>query len=360
MTGPVTLGVVGAGWRAEFFLRLAAALPEVETVGITVRHSESAAVANERWKVPAYLSPSELVARQRPQLVVVCVSPADNAAVVSDLVAAGIKVLCETPPAPDPAGLRTLWAAVGDAEAVQVAEQYLLMPGHAARREILRRGVIGEPTSAHVSSTHGYHAVSMLRGLLGVGCGTTEVRAVRFTAPLVDPLDRSGWTGDQTTHPAATTLATVDFGDNRSGLYDFTSGQWHNQLRFRRILVRGSRGELFDDAVVRLTGPQAIVASSIVRRQLGQDLNLDGHDTEHLSFDGEIIWRNRFLGQRWMDEEIAIATLLQDAARWAVGAGEGPYPLAEGCQDQLIAWAIDEAVRTGAPVRTGVEAWARP
>lgn len=358
MSGPVTLGVIGAGWRAEFFLRLAAALPDVRTVGVAVRRPEAAAAVRDRWGVPAHLSPAELIRRERPQLVVVCVGKAENAAIVADLATAGVKVLCETPPAPDAAGLRELWATTGATGNVHVAEQYLRMPGHAARREVVRRGVLGEPTSVQVSSTHDYHAVAMMRGFLGVGAGPTEVRGVRFTAPLVDPSNRAGWTDDPDPHPAGTVLATVDFGDGRSGLYDFTDNQWHNRLRSRRVLVRGSTGELADDAVVRWTGPRTVLRSSIVRTQLGQDLNLDGHDTEHLSFDGEVVWRNSFLGRRWMDEEIAIASVLCDSARWAVDDGAGPYPLAEACQDQLIALAIDEAVRTGRPVRTGTEAWA--
>ena len=358
MAGPVTLGVVGAGWRAEFFLRIAAALPELRTVGIAVRRSEAAAAATATWGVPAYLSPAELVARERPQLMVVCVGKPDNAAVVTDLAQAGVRVLCETPPAPDRDALRALWSAVGPAGNVQVAEQYLQMPGHAARREIIRRGVIGMPTSVQVSSTHEYHAISMMRGFLGAGFGSTEVRAVRFTAPLVDPLNRAGWTDDDRPHAAGTTIATVDLGDNRSGVYDFTGNQWHNQLRLRRVLVRGSHGELADDTVVRLAAPRAIVRSAIVRSQLGQDLNLDGHDTEHLSFEGDVVWRNPFVGRRWMDEEIAIASVLRDSASWAAGDGPGPYPLAEACQDQLIALAVEESVRTGQPVRTGVEAWA--
>ena len=108
-------------------------------------------------------------------------------------------MLTETPPAPDVDGLRQLWAAVGAADRVQVAEQYLALPGHAARRAVVAAGTIGTPTSVQVSSTHGYHAVSMMRGFLGaqgdrVGNGPVTVSARTFTAPLVDPLARDGWT----------------------------------------------------------------------------------------------------------------------------------------------------------------------
>ena len=39
-----------------------------------------------------------------------------------------------------------------------------------------------------------------------------NAQASRFTAPLVDPLSRTGWTGDDNPKEAATTLATMDFG----------------------------------------------------------------------------------------------------------------------------------------------------
>ena len=55
------------------------------------------------------------------------------------LVESGVHVLSETPPAPDLDGLRKLWVQVGGRDLVQVAEQYLLMPGHAARRELVTR-----------------------------------------------------------------------------------------------------------------------------------------------------------------------------------------------------------------------------
>jgi predicted dehydrogenase len=81
-------------------------------------------------------------------------------------------VLAETPPAPDLDGLRGLWSAVGASGLVQVAEQYLMMPSHAARAALVATGVIGTPTQVQVSSTQQYHAIALIRGLLGAGRGS--------------------------------------------------------------------------------------------------------------------------------------------------------------------------------------------
>ena len=360
-TGPATFAIVGGGWRAEFFARLAALLPERLTlVAAAARRPETAERIGRQWQVPSYLSPQELVDKQHPDFVISSVPWPANPEVITALVGAGAKVLAETPPAPDADGLRQLWAQVGrpgDLGAVQVAEQYLLMPGHAARRELVARGAIGQPTSVQVSSTHMYHAVAIIRGLLGVGFDPVTVRASRFTAPLVDPLSRDGWTDQATPQDATTTLATLDFGGT-SGLYDFTDNQWHNRLRTRRIVIRGTHGEIDDDTVVRLASPQTILRSELVRSQLGYDLNLEGYDTEHISFEGEILYRNPFPGLRLMDEEIAIASLMLATAAWARDDGPPPYPLAQASQDHLVALAVEESAASGAAVTTEVEPWA--
>jgi predicted dehydrogenase len=275
-----------------------------------------------------------------------------------ELVAAGVPVLAETPPAPDLDGLRSLWADVGGSGLVQVAEQYLLMPGHAARLAVVRDGVLGEPTSVQVSSTHLYHAVSLIRGLLGVGFDTAEVNARAFVAPLANPLSPDGWSGDTTPQQLSTTLATIDFG-GRMGLYDFTDNQWWNPLRTRRITIRGSHGELVDDRVVRLADPTTPVESHLVRRQTGIDLNLEGFDLEHISFEGRVVYRNPFSGARLADDDISVAALLDRTGAWARQEGPPPYPLADACQDHLISLAIVMAVQTGGSVTTTWEAWAQ-
>jgi predicted dehydrogenase len=352
-----TVGIVGNGWRAQFFHRIAAALPdEFVIAGVVVRSAETADRVRAAWAVPTYSSITDLIAAQHPDYVISCGPREVNVDVMATCVELRMPVLCETPPASDLAGLRALWQRIGDARLVQVAEQYLLMPGHAARRTLIEDGVIGQPTSVQVSSTHLYHAVSMIRGLLGVGFKPGVIRAQQFVAPLVDPLGQKGWTDDDDPKPVATTIATIDFGD-AMGLYDFTDNQWHNQLRSRRLVIRGSLGEISNDEVVRLAEPQTFIHSPIVRRQIGYDLDLDGYDTDHLSFEGRILWRNPFPGARFSDEELAIATMMRRTAAWARDDAEAPYPLAEACQDHLIGLAIGASAATGEPTFTLREAW---
>jgi predicted dehydrogenase len=277
--------------------------------------------------VPTFASVDDCLSAARPDFLVTALPRAVNPAVIEAAVRRGVPVLSETPPAGDTDGLRALWATVGRSGRVQVAEQYLLMPAHAARLAAVRSGLIGVPTQIQVSSTQQHHAVSLIRGYLGAGPGPVTVRATRHSAPLVDPLNRAGWTGDPTPKPATTTIATLDFGAGRSGLYDFTTNQTRNQLRFRRILVRGSLGELRDDEIVRLAGPRTIVRTALPRREPDA-------------------------GTRFNDDEIATVAMLRAMAAWVRGAGPPPYPLAEGVHDTMVALAIEEAAGTGRTVRT--------
>jgi predicted dehydrogenase len=339
--------IVGSGWRAEYFWRLATG---PACVGVVSRGPKD-------LPVPVYLSLEECLAAAKPDFVVTAVPWSVTPSLVAELVERGVPVLAETPPAPDLAGLRSLWHKVGGSGLVQVAEQYTRMPAHAARVALVRSGVIGDPTRVDVSSTHQYHAVSLIRTLLGVGCGPAEVRAVATSAPLADPLSRAGWADPVEVRPATTTIATISFEGGGFGLYDFTDNQWHNQLLMRRLLVRGTLGELRDQEVVRLAEDRTIIRGEIVRRQTGYDLDLDGFATDHLTFGSDVLYRNPFQGQRWNDEEIAIATLLRDMGAWVAGDGPAPYPLADGSQDHRIALAIGEAVASGSAVRVGSEPW---
>ena len=174
---------MGTGWRAEFFWRLAAELTDLDCVGVVSRSKSG-------LPVPVFRTLDECLA-SKPEFVVTATPWPVTPGLVAELAERGIPVLAETPPAPDLAGLRELWAKVGATGLVQVAEQYTRMPSHAARLALVRKGVIGEPTRVDVSSTHQYHAVSLIRTLLGIGRGRADVRAgvERFPQPVQNPAE---------------------------------------------------------------------------------------------------------------------------------------------------------------------------
>lgn len=352
--------LVGSGWRSTAYLRLARLLPEVfEATGVVTRRAEQGERVEREYGVPTHRTVDELLAAGRPDFVVLSVPWPVTPALTRDLVAAGVPVLAETPPAPDLDGMRALWADVGAAGLVQVAEQYAFMPLHAARLALTREGLVGTPGSVHVSSTHLYHVVAMMRAFLGVGREPTTVLSRTFTAPLVDPITPEGWTHDAAEKPARTILSTIDFGDGRSGLYDFTDNQWWNPVRPDHLTVRGSTGEIHDETVVRMLDPVTPVTSRIERAVTGVGMDYQGVDLTHLSLDGRVVFRNRFQGAGLSDDEIGTAELLARTGAWARDEGPAPYPLADGMHDHHVGLAIEESAASGEPVRTGGEPWAR-
>lgn len=354
---PVRFAIIGSGWRSEFHIRMAKAAPDrLQVVAVVTETDAEAERIADRWDVATVRTIGEALACE-PEFVVSAVSWPAMPGIVRELVAAKARVLAETPPAPDLEGLRSLWHDVGASGLVQVGEQYTRMPGHASRLAVVRAGTIGTVTSVEIASTHLYHAVSLIRAFLGVEMDAVVVNARAFAAPLVDPLSFGGWVNDPQPGPRVTTIATLDFGGGRMGLYDFVDNQWWNPLRARRLVIRGSLGEIVDDSVIRLTS-EGPVTSPIVYRRTGVDMSLEGNEVVHTSFDGRVIYRNPWLGTRLSEDDIAVASHLAAVGLWARDEGPAPYPLACGCQDHAVGLAIEQSARTGCDVRVESEVWA--
>ncbi|WP_342372312.1 hypothetical protein PCC79_15060 [Propioniciclava soli] len=341
--------LVGWGYRSRAWWE-AARGTGVECLGVVVRTPRPT-------PAPTFTSLEDALAATGARFVVASVDAAAAPDVVRACVAAGVGVLTETPPAADPDRLRALWADVGASDLVQVAEQYPRYPSHAARRALVASGIIGTPTQAQVSSTQLHHAAALMRFHLGVAPGPATVRATTTTAPLLQPLTRAGWTGATEPEPATTTHAVIDLKDGRSGVYDFTDNQTRNLLRVRRLVVRGTHGELDGEDVVAWGGPETVLTSRIERRQAGHDLDMSGFATRTLAHGADVLWRNPWPGKAWSDDQLATADLLAATARWADGEGKEPYPLREGCQDAAIGFAIERGAAGGEAVRLTDEPW---
>jgi predicted dehydrogenase len=356
-----SFGLVGTGWRSSVFLRMAYLMPDrFRATGVVARRADSGTIVEQDWGLPTFRTVEELLSVERPDFVIVSVPWQVTPELTARLVEQGIPVLAETPPAPDLPGLHALWSDVGGTGLVQVAEQYPLMPLHAARLAIVESGVIGKPTSVLVSSTHLYHAVALMRQFLSVDREPADVTAHTFTAELVDPITPTGWTHDTEARPAETTLAWIDFGSGRMGSYDFTENQWWNPVRPDHLMVRGSTGEIFDETVVRMADDVTPVTSRIERSMTGIGMNYEGLDFTHLSLDGQVVFRNQYEGGRLSDDDIAVATLLDQMGAWTRGEARPPYPLAEACHDHAIGLAIVEAAASGVRVAVDEQPWHAP
>jgi predicted dehydrogenase len=357
---PSRFGLVGTGWRADFFLRLAAALPaRFEVAAVATRDPAKGEAIEQAWSVPTVRTASDLIGTYKPEFVVASVNRVATPEIIETCVRHGIPVLAETPPALDRPAMRDLWRRLTRPELVQVAEQYPYLPKLQAVQALIDAGQLGGVTAAEVSWTHNYHAVAMLRGLLGAGFREATVTAQAFTAPITASLTREGWPDRTELTEVTRTIALLNFGD-LLGVYDFTENQWFHPLMGRRLTVRGTTGEITGDRVTTLVDHRTPVTATLQRRQTGIDGDLEGFDLDTIALGTDVLYRNPFQGTRLSDEDIAIASVLDRMRDWVRGTAAPPYPLAQACQDHLLALAIIESARKEQPVTVSREAWANP
>ncbi len=347
--------IIGGGWRAAFFLRVAAALPDrFEVSGILTRSHHRRAELAAAFGVASSDTLDDLLGR-RPRFVVVSTPWETTPTLLRELTERGIPVLTETPPAPDIDGLRALQPLDAVGARIQVAEQYQFQPFHAARLSVAHSGRLGRISQAQVSAAHGYHGVDLIRRLLAFGREPLTIRAQRFVSPIVAGPDRSGPPAEERIAESEQVIAWLDAGD-RLGVYDFTDDQYFSWVRSYRVLVRGERGEIHDRTVRRLVDYRTPVETELMRRDAGHDGNHEGFYLNGITLGDDWIYRNPFAPARLSDDEIAVASCLSGMADWLDG-GPDVCSLADGAQDHYLGLLIDEAARSGKTVHASGHVW---
>jgi hypothetical protein len=354
----IPFAIIGTGWRAEFYLRVARACPtRFKVAGLVSRAGNPA--LESRFGVKTYPDIESLLRAAKPRFVVTSVPWAVNPGLVKALVAKGVPVLSETPPAPDLAGMEELFRFVRRRKGlVQVAEQVHLRPLHQAQARVARDGRLGVPREAYVSVSHGYHGISLMRRLLGLGFENAVITGSRFTSPVIQGDTRQGPPAKEALVPSARDFYGFNFGD-KMGVIDFTGAQYFGRIRGGQLQVRGERGELVNERVTWLRDFRTPLQAALERVSEGEGDDLHAAGLLGYRIDGRWVYRNPFgAGTGLMDDEIAIGEMLirMDAA---VRTGKEFYPLAEGCQDHYLYLLAQEAVAAGRPVKSRARVWAR-
>ncbi len=355
---PILFSIIGGGWRAESFVRIARALPEwFEVAGVLIRNPSKRADFERKWGVKTAGTLDELpVVSSASRFVIVCVPAAVAPDCMFECAARGVPVLCETPPALDLAGLIRLHALTEQGARVQVAEQYSFQPLHAAWLRIAESGRLGEVSQVQVSIAHGYHGIHLMRRFLGVEFQKATIEARPFFAPLIEGPGRGGPPPRENTVKDEQMHARFDFEHGKLGLFDFTGAQYFSWIRANRILVRGERGEL-DTAQVRwLQDFRTPLSAPLQRHDAGHGGNLEGFHHKGYTLGAEWVYQNPFAPGRLSDDEIAMADCLRRMADYCEG-GPSFSDLRQASQDQYLSLLLQQAASTGRPVVSEHQPW---
>jgi predicted dehydrogenase len=354
----IIFGIIGGGWRAEFYLRIAKELPRQFAVSrIFLRDKKKARDMEQQWGVRTVSTFEEFVDLVDYSFAVLSVSWESNPPLIIHLSNLGIPVLAETPPAQDLEGLIQLNASVPRGALVEIAEQYLFQPMHAARIALSRSGKLGDISQVQISAAHGYHGISLIRHYLGIGYEDATISGKRFVSPLIQGPNRHGLTQSEERENSVQDLITFQFGDVLA-VFDFTGDQYFSWIRKNRILVRGDRGEIMNEEVSYLEDYQTPVYNEFRRVDTGHNGNLEGYYHRGIQLGGEWLYQNPFILGRLSDDEIAIATCLYKMGQYVAGEGNSFYSLAEASQDHYLSLLMKEAVETGQTINSVRQPWA--
>jgi len=347
----------GAGFRAQYYLRLAQALPDLfQITGLVIRDESKGKEMERLWGVPSYRTLDELLRMEAPDFVVVAVGGPAGLGYLYRLAELAIPALMETPPAADLNGLEQLHRELtAHGARIQVAEQYPYHPVQQARLTLLDTGRLGRVTEATVSISHMYHGACLIRKLLGIGFEEATIRAMRFESSWIGGPTRSGPPREDKQIPLQRDLAWLDYGD-RLGIYDFTKDQHRSWTRSNHLSVRGERGEIFDNRVLIQQKNTVPLQLELKRINKGEQENAEGYYLQGILCGEQWLYTNPFLPARLYDDEIAIASCLCQMAEYAAG-GSGFYDLKQASQDTYTGMMIERAIQTGEAVRVECQCW---
>ncbi len=351
-----SFAVVGSGWRARFFMRIANSFPELfDLKYVLCRSEEKAELLKRELGVKATLSEDDCV-EARPDFVVVAVSKPDNFSVARHWASLGFPVLMETPAGSEFEELCKLWELHGSGAKIAVAEQYFRYPLIASGLRAVDAGLIGEPDCAELSLVHDYHAASLIRRTLGLHklekLPEFTIRAKEYVYPVEETDSRGGPIKDGTVKDRGRVRAEIEFENGKSAFYDFDGVQYHTAIRARHINVRGVRGE-WNDTVIRYVDENH--EPGIMKLRTAAVPGYESLMTPEL--EGTAARWNPFVHMENAQDEHAIATLLLDMGAY-INGGPEPYPLREALEDAYMWQMLIKAVETGKTVSSGPRPWA--
>lgn len=310
----IKYGIIGAGWRSEFYLRIADLSPDTFKVsGIYIRNKQKREEFSKKYNAPIFDTLEKLLQTDY-DFIVSCVNKAGIFDTVRELAGKNIPVLTETPIGTSLKEIDDFLAEIKPDWRVQVAEQFHFQPRNAAIKSVIDSGILGEITQVQLSCCHDYHAASLIRFFLGTGDEMPDGFSFTQSDTVTRYNSRVGLLKEPQTVTSDEKFAFFKFKD-KTAVYDFNYEQYFSDIRRSRILIRGTNGEILNNECTYLKN--GIPHSFTLRRNsYGTNESLDGFTLVNITAEGNVVYENPFKGSRLSDEEIAIATCLLNMQKY--------------------------------------------
>lgn len=335
---PLSYVIVGSGYRAMYYGRIAAAYPSLFRALFLCRSQEKAVLMKQQTGVDATVSLEKALAFQ-PDFAVIAVDHTHIAEVAMEWAQRGIPVAAETPIGASMDQLTALWRLHQQTSAKIVClEQYHRHPVLSAGLSAVAQGRIGTPTTAYLSLVHDYHAASLIRRMLLTNSESYTLRGMRTVTPATATDSRYGAILDGSTANESRDLVHIAFASGKTAVYDFASLQYRTFIRSRHLTVRGTSGE-WNDTQLYTMNEDHMPERTLLMAELPRKYR--ALDTQALR-DLRKTWQHELFLDTQHDE-YAIATMLLDMGEYIAG-GNSPYPLQEALDDAYFLLLLQEAV----------------
>lgn len=332
----LTYVIVGSGYRAQYYGRIAARFPAYFRACFLCRSEEKARSMFLQTGVPGTTSVESVLA-MKPAFAVIAVNKESVADVAAEWIGRGLPVLLETPAGDTREQLTKLWELEQQGAKIAVCEQYHRYPILRAGIEAIEAGLIGEPRTAYLSLAHDYHAASLLRRVLKTAGEHYTMTGIALSSPVARTDSRYEAFYDGLATQEERDVVQILFDSGKHAVYDFAGVQYRTFIRARHLIVRGEKGE-WSDTILSYVNEDNEPARKYLMPELPAAYRM--FDTQDLK-DLRKAYRPE-LSMETMQDEFAIATILHDMRTFVKG-GPAPYSLKEGLEDALFYLTLKEA-----------------
>jgi hypothetical protein len=350
------IGIIGGGWRSEFYMRIAKELDQFQILCVYRTTSEKAMETERKFGIPS-TDDYEQFFSYNFDYVVVSLPRTVVLPTLLDLITRRIPIIVETPPGASIEEYNALWNASQKTNVpILVAEQYFCQPYHQANLNLIKQGKLGKVTTVSNSMMHGYHGICMIRKYLQIGVGSCEIIGKYEDYPITKTCGRSGMIFTGEVKHVRRELFRLIFNNSIIALWDFSGEQYFSYIRQRHLFIHGTRGEICDYTCRFLTESNHPVELSYHRYDTGLYSNMETFTHHGIALGEEMMFQNPFDGFRLNDDEIAIATLMQNMNNHLEYSTPLVYPLRDALHDSYLSLLLDEAAAKGA-TNTTPQSW---